>query len=120
MAANNIRTPTILSEGDTGRPKGSGPMSVQLCGVQPPLPCIVILVHGVNDVGEAYENQDKGLCLGLNTRLGRQDMHAHDWKVQEFSISDTDGNITTKTCAVQEQTCIGVVNCIDRSHGLQI
>ena len=51
MAANNIRTPTILSEGDTGRPKGSGPMSVQLCGVQPPLPCIVILVHGVNDVG---------------------------------------------------------------------
>jgi hypothetical protein len=110
MAANNIRTPTILSEGDTGRPKGSGPMSVQLCGVQPPLPCIVILVHGVNDVGEAYENQDKGLCLGLNTRLGRQDMHAHDWKVQEFSISDTDGNITTKTCAVQEQTCIGVVN----------
>ncbi len=26
----------------------------------PPMPCIVILVHGVNDVGEAYANQDRG------------------------------------------------------------
>ena len=36
-----------------------------------PLPCITILVHGVNDVGEAYEAQENGLCAGLNARLDR-------------------------------------------------
>lgn len=109
-AGNNIRTPKVLSECDIARPKGSGPMTVQECGLQPPLPCIVIVVHGVNDVGEAYENQDKGICKGLNTRLGRSDLHAHNWKELEFKISDTEGNITTKTCAVQDHTCIGVYN----------
>lgn len=23
-----------------------------------PMPCIVILIHGVNDIGEAYQNQE--------------------------------------------------------------
>jgi len=110
MADNNLRTPKVLSQGDTGRPKGSGEMSVQLCGIQPPLPCIVIVIHGVNDVGEAFENQDVGICAGLNTRLGRTDLHHHDWIPNVFKISDADGNITTKTCAVQAQTCVGVVN----------
>jgi hypothetical protein len=36
-----------------------------------PLPCITILVHGVNDVGEAYDAQESGLCKGLNARLDR-------------------------------------------------
>jgi hypothetical protein len=36
-----------------------------------PLPCYVILVHGVNDVGEAYYDQERGLCWGLAERLGR-------------------------------------------------
>ncbi len=36
-----------------------------------PLPCITILVHGVNDVGEAYDAQETGLCAGLNARLNR-------------------------------------------------
>jgi hypothetical protein len=36
-----------------------------------PLPCITILVHGVNDVGEAYAAQETGLCQGLNARLNR-------------------------------------------------
>ncbi len=36
-----------------------------------PLPCITILVHGVNDVGEAYAAQETGLCQGLNARLDR-------------------------------------------------
>ena len=27
-----------------------------------PLPCITILVHGVNDVGEAYRRRKKGLA----------------------------------------------------------
>ena len=36
-----------------------------------PKPCIVILIHGVNDVGEAFANQELGLCLGLSERLDR-------------------------------------------------
>ena len=36
-----------------------------------PLPCITILIHGVNDVGEAYDAQETGLCKGLNARLDR-------------------------------------------------
>lgn len=109
-SCSNIRNPKLLSEGDICRPVTSGKALIQECGVQPPLPCIVILVHGVNDVGEAYENQDVGICAGLNTRLGRTDMHHHEWKQYDFMISDADGNITTETCAVQDQTCVGVVN----------
>jgi hypothetical protein len=36
-----------------------------------PAPCIVILVHGVNDIGEAFPFQEKGICKGLNQRLDR-------------------------------------------------
>jgi hypothetical protein len=36
-----------------------------------PLPHLTILIHGVNDVGEAYQAQDEGLCRGLNARLNR-------------------------------------------------
>jgi hypothetical protein len=37
-----------------------------------PLPNLTILIHGVNDVGEAYEAQEQGLCQGLNDRLNRK------------------------------------------------
>jgi pimeloyl-ACP methyl ester carboxylesterase len=43
------------------------------------MPCITILVHGVNDVGEAFAKQEAGLCAGLNTRLDRKDILAGDW-----------------------------------------
>jgi hypothetical protein len=43
------------------------------------MPGIVILVHGVNDVGEAYQNQEKGIIAGLSKRLNRQDFYAHEW-----------------------------------------
>lgn len=36
-----------------------------------PKPAIVILVHGVNDVGEAYVEQETGICLGMSERLNR-------------------------------------------------
>lgn len=36
-----------------------------------PAPGITILVHGVNDIGEAYPFQEKGICDGLNERLFR-------------------------------------------------
>ena len=50
------------------------------------LPCYVILVHGVNDVGEAYEAQERGLCLGLADRLGRNG----DLKPYEYRLPRTD------------------------------
>ena len=53
-----------------------------------PLPCYVILVHGVNDVGEAYEAQEKGICWGLAERLDRD----HDLQPAAYSAprrSDT-------------------------------
>ena len=40
-----------------------------------PLPCFVILVHGVNDLGETYSAQETGICAGLNRRLHRQDLN---------------------------------------------
>ncbi len=57
----------------------AGAMICQDFAVKSPLPCIVILVHGVNDIGEAYENQEQGIVAGLNTRLARDDMFAHQW-----------------------------------------
>lgn len=47
-----------------------------------PMPGIVILVHGVNDVGEAYPTQAAGLCEGLNVRLGRDDLTSGDWDIE--------------------------------------
>lgn len=46
-----------------------------------PMPGVVILVHGVNDVGEAYATQARGLCEGLNIRLGRTDLSPGDWDI---------------------------------------
>jgi len=57
----------------------AGAMLVQEFPVKSPLPCIVILVHGVNDIGEAYQTQESGIIAGLNTRLARDDMYAHQW-----------------------------------------
>lgn len=46
------------------------------------LPCYVLLVHGVNDAGEAYKAQEEGLCWGLSERLGRNyDMQPYEYKV---------------------------------------
>jgi pimeloyl-ACP methyl ester carboxylesterase len=38
-----------------------------------PLPGVVIFVHGVNSEGEWFVAAEKGLCAGLNRRLGRLD-----------------------------------------------
>lgn len=57
-------------------------LTAQTCniGVPRPMPCIVILVHGVNDVGEAYENQERGIVAGLGRRLSRSDFYPHEWR----------------------------------------
>lgn len=44
-------------------------------------PCFVILVHGVNDLGEAFEAQEKGICQGLNERLDRKDLSAATYRM---------------------------------------
>jgi pimeloyl-ACP methyl ester carboxylesterase len=45
------------------------------------MPCVTILVHGVNDVGEAFAMQEQGLCAGLNTRLCREDIVSGEWNL---------------------------------------
>ncbi|UVW27213.1 DUF3274 domain-containing protein [Massilia sp. H6] len=37
--------------------------------IKPDLPCNVIVVHGVNDVGTSYGAVEEGLCAGLDIRL---------------------------------------------------
>ena len=45
--------------------------------VKDPAPGVTILVHGVNDVGEAYPTQEAGICEGLNQRLDRDEIVSH-------------------------------------------
>jgi len=92
------RPPVWLATGCIGVPTDAGPsMYVTKCAVPRPMPCIVILVHGVNDVGEAYQNQEKGIIAGLNQRLGRNDLTCHEWSEKEFQIRDADGKQQTCT-----------------------
>jgi hypothetical protein len=39
--------------------------------VKPDLPCNVIVIHGVNDVGTSFAAVEDGLCAGLDVRLHR-------------------------------------------------
>lgn len=71
----------VVSEGDIPVHKTLGEVAqTRRVGVPRPMPGIVILVHGVNDVGEAYQNQEKGILAGLGKRLNRQDFYTHEWK----------------------------------------
>lgn len=73
--------PRVISENDIPVHKSLGLVAqTRKVGVPRPMPCIVILVHGVNDVGEAYQNQEKGIISGLSKRLNRSDLYAHEWK----------------------------------------
>jgi pimeloyl-ACP methyl ester carboxylesterase len=45
---------------------------VYVCYAQRALPNLTILIHGVNDLGEAYDAQEQGICTGLNERLNRK------------------------------------------------
>ncbi|MCO6516272.1 MAG: hypothetical protein J6586_07205, partial [Snodgrassella sp.] len=76
-------------DGVIGLPSNStDAMLTQNVCVPAPLPCIVILIHGVNDVGEAFPNLDKGICEGLNKRLGRCDLKPNKW--QWAKVDDDD------------------------------
>ena len=82
LKGNNISASTI------GLPSESGAMLTSNIEASRPLPCIVILIHGVNDVGEAFENQDKMICEGLNRRLGRKDLKPNKWQWAQTSADD--------------------------------
>lgn len=49
------------------------------CVMQMPLPGVVIFVHGVNSEGEWFQEAEKGLCAGLNRRMGRYDDQLFHW-----------------------------------------
>lgn len=53
-----------------------------------PAPCVTILVHGVNDVGEAYPTQEAGICEGLNQRLDRDDLAPGQYRLPKNDRSD--------------------------------
>lgn len=57
-----------------------------------PMPCVVILVHGVNDIGEAYATQASGICAGLNLRLGRQDLTPGEWDTPKACLAQGNYN----------------------------
>lgn len=73
--------PRVIATNEIGVHHSLG-LAAQTCsiGIKRPMPCIVILVHGVNDVGEAYQNQEKGIIAGLSKRLDRADFYPHEWR----------------------------------------
>ena len=82
LKGNNISVST------TGLPLESGAMLTSNVDAPRPLPCVVILIHGVNDAGEAFENLDKMICKGLNRRLGRKDLKPNKWRWAKTSADD--------------------------------
>ncbi|MET3135492.1 pimeloyl-ACP methyl ester carboxylesterase [Oxalobacteraceae bacterium GrIS 1.11] len=55
--------------------------SIAAVAIRNKMPGITILIHGVNDVGEAFAAQEQGICKGLNERLRRQDIVAADYEM---------------------------------------
>lgn len=78
--------PRVVSEGDIPVHKTGEVAQTRNVGIPRPMPGIVILVHGVNDVGEAYQNQEKGILVGLGKRLNRQDFTPTNGKTTELSL----------------------------------
>jgi hypothetical protein len=60
-------------------PAGSGAMLTCKVPAKRPMPCTVIVIHGVNDDGQCFPVVDEWICKGLNRRLGRDDLFPHKW-----------------------------------------
>jgi hypothetical protein len=70
--------PRVVSEGDIPVHRTLGEAAqTRNVGIPRPMPGIIILIHGVNDVGEAYQNQEKGILAGLGKRLNRTSTPDH-------------------------------------------
>lgn len=50
------------------------------------VPCNIIVIHGVNDVGTAYAAVERGLCEGLSARL------AGDLRAADYTLPTAAGN----------------------------
>ena len=107
---NSVHTPQYLATQCIGVPVSAGKKSYTTnCPVQRPMPGIVILVHGVNDVGEAYQNQERGIIEGLKKRLGRDDMWPHEWEERKFRVRGASGQMEECTDPQKKQTvCSGI------------
>ncbi|MGS0892567.1 T6SS effector phospholipase Tle3 domain-containing protein [Burkholderia stagnalis] len=77
FAQNANARPASADSSQTQVGGGSGTMLFNRndleCVMQMPMPGVVIFVHGVNSEGEWFTAAEKGLCAGLNRRLGRYD-----------------------------------------------
>lgn len=93
MSEETPRRPALRNakEGVTAMPmpSGSGAMLTCKIPVKLPLPCTVILVHGVNDDGHCFPKLDEGICQGLNERLGRDDLFPHEWEAAPDYMTST-------------------------------
>ncbi|HHX1604478.1 TPA: T6SS effector phospholipase Tle3 domain-containing protein [Pseudomonas aeruginosa] len=63
----NVRNRTVT--GEHTAPLAPGKNNVSYVQIRQAKPCIVIVVHGVNDLAGIYESIEQGLCQGLNERL---------------------------------------------------
>ncbi|MET3449614.1 DUF3274 domain-containing protein [Ralstonia sp. 1138] len=84
-------------------PQGSGAMLTCKVPAKRPMPCIVILVHGVNDDGQCYPNLDRGICAGLNERLGRNDLWPHEWGRSEAASASGDATKSTSGPVIKKE-----------------
>ncbi|WP_322028905.1 effector protein Tle3 domain-containing protein [Paraburkholderia sp. J76] len=87
-------------------PAGSGAMLTCKVPVKPPMPCTVIAIHGVNDDGQFFPVVDEFICKGLNARLGRDDLYAHEWApwkpLSESSLPELDASTQHPTVAREQ------------------
>lgn len=90
---NTLRNPKRGQEA-MPMPAGSGAMLTCKVPAKRPLPCIVIVIHGVNDDGQFFPVIDKHLCAGLNKRLGRDDLFPHKWGQWK---DDSKGALSTRS-----------------------
>ncbi|MBN3751612.1 DUF3274 domain-containing protein [Paraburkholderia sp. Tr-20389] len=81
-------------------PEGSGAMLTCKVPVKPPMPCAVIVIHGVNDDGQFFPVVDQNICSGLNKRLGRDDLFPHKWEswTPEGKVPSLDTTASSSDC----------------------
>ncbi|HAT29326.1 MAG TPA: hypothetical protein DCW29_00285 [Janthinobacterium sp.] len=78
----------IIIGNKTGVTQPVGRAADVKANAQRTMPCVTILIHGVNDVGEAYSAQEKGICEGLNDRLARADLRPAAYKLPRADRKD--------------------------------
>jgi hypothetical protein len=83
-------------------PAGSGAMLTCKVPVKRPMPCTVIVIHGVNDDGQFFPVVDEWICKGLNKRLGRDDLFPHKWGSWSKGSEETLPPLARSAAVVEE------------------